>query len=270
MRIVRYLAQDGNIRHAAEQKNGTCLDLLGDLFHGFEVTDREAKMVKLLAPVEPRVILCIGLNYRGHAKEQSVQLPERPMLFIKAPNSLSNPGDPIAIPAHLPSTEVDYEGELAVVIGRDCKNVSKAHALDFVLGYTIANDVSARDWQKRFGGGQFCRGKSFDTFAPMGPVLVTKDEIPNPGELHLQTRVNGEKRQDTNTNDLIFDVPTLIEFLSGSTTLLAGSVILTGTPSGVGTYLHPPKYLKAGDVVEVEIEKIGVLSNPVMVEDKYA
>jgi 2-keto-4-pentenoate hydratase/2-oxohepta-3-ene-1,7-dioic acid hydratase in catechol pathway len=270
MRIVRYLGQDGNIRHAAEQKNGTCLDILGDLFHGFEVTDREAKMVKLLAPVEPRVILCIGLNYRGHAKEQNAQLPERPMLFIKAPNSLSNPGDPIAIPTHLPSTEVDYEGELAVVIGRDCKNVSKTHALDFVLGYTIANDVSARDWQKRFGGGQFCRGKSFDSFAPMGPVLVTRDEIPNPGELHLQTRVNGEKRQDTNTNDLIFDVPTLIEFLSGSTTLLAGSVILTGTPSGVGNYLHPPKYLKAGDVVEIEIEKIGVLSNPVMDEDKYA
>jgi 2-keto-4-pentenoate hydratase/2-oxohepta-3-ene-1,7-dioic acid hydratase in catechol pathway len=191
MRIVRYLAQDGNVRHAAEQQNGTCLDIHGDLFHGYEVTDREAKMVKLLAPVEPRVILGIGLNYREHAKEQSVKLPEYPMLFIKAPNSLSNPGDPIFIPTHLPSTEVDYEGELSVVIGRDCKNVSKAHALDFVLGYTIANDVSARDWQKRFGGGQFCGVKSFDTFAPMGPALVTKDEIPNPGELHLQTRVNG-------------------------------------------------------------------------------
>src|ERR1700745_168098 len=123
MRIVRYLAQDGNIRHAAEQKSGTCLDLLGDLFHGFEVTDREAKMVKLLAPVEPRVILCIGLNYRGHAKEQNIQLPERPMLFIKDPNRLCTPGDPIAIPTHLPSPEVDYEGELAVVTGRDCQTV---------------------------------------------------------------------------------------------------------------------------------------------------
>jgi 2-keto-4-pentenoate hydratase/2-oxohepta-3-ene-1,7-dioic acid hydratase in catechol pathway len=270
MRIVRYLAQDGTIRHAAEQKNGVCLDILGDLFHGFQVSDREAKMVKLLSPVEPRVILGIGLNYRGHATEQGIKLPERPLLFIKAPNSLSNPGDPIVIPTHLPSTEVDYEGELAVVIGRDCKNVSRAHALDFVLGYTAANDVSARDWQKRFGGGQFCRGKSFDSFAPMGPVMVTKDEIPNPGELRLRTRVNGETRQDTNTSDLIFDVPTLIEFLSGSTTLLAGSVILTGTPSGVGTYRTPPLYLRAGDLVEVEIDKIGVLSNPVMVEDKYA
>jgi 2-keto-4-pentenoate hydratase/2-oxohepta-3-ene-1,7-dioic acid hydratase in catechol pathway len=269
MRIVRYLAQDGNIRYAAEQKNGACLDIIGDLFHSLELTDREAKMVKLLSPIDPRVMLCIGLNYRGHATEQGAKLPERPMLFIKAPNSLSNPGDPIVIPTHLASTEVDYEGELAVVIGRDCKNISKANALDFVFGYTIANDVSARDWQKRFGGGQFCRGKSFDTFAPLGPVLVTKEEIPNPGELHLQTRVNGEKRQDTNTNDLIFDVPTLIEFLSGSTTLLAGSVILTGTPSGVGNYMNPPRYLQGGDVVEIEIEKIGVLSNPVTVEDKF-
>jgi 2-keto-4-pentenoate hydratase/2-oxohepta-3-ene-1,7-dioic acid hydratase in catechol pathway len=269
MRIVRYLAQDGTVRHAAEQKSGTCLDILGDLFHTFEVTDKEAKMVKLLSPIEPRVILGIGLNYKEHAKEQGVQLPERPLVFIKAPNSLSHPSDPIVIPTHLRSTEVDYEGELAVVIGRDCKNVSKTNALDFVLGYTAANDVSARDWQKKFGGGQFCRGKSFDSFAPMGPVLITKDEIPNPGALHLETRINGEKRQDTNTSDLIFDVPTLIEFLSGSTTLLAGSVILTGTPSGVGTYLKPPQYLKAGDVVEIEIEKIGVLSNPVMVEDKY-
>src|SRR4029077_1706739 len=146
--------------------------------------------------------------------------PERPMLFIKAPNSLSNPGDPIAIPAHLPSTEVDYEGELAVVIGRDCKNVSKAHALDFVLGYTIANDVSARDWQKKWGGGQFCRGKSFDTFMPLGPVIVTRDQIPDPNNLRLQTFVNGEPRQDSNTRDMIFDVRTLVSFLSGSTTLL--------------------------------------------------
>ena len=269
MRIVRYLAQDGSIRHAVEQRNGVCLDIAGDLFRTFEVTDREAKMVKLLSPVEPRVILGIGLNYRAHASEQSIKLPERPMLFIKAPNSLSSPGDPIVIPTHLASTEVDYEGELAVVIGRDCKNVSREHALDFVLGYTAANDVSARDWQKRFGGGQFCRGKSFDSFAPMGPVLVTKDEIPDPSQLHLQTRVNGEKRQDTETSDLIFDIPTLIEFLSGSTTLFAGSVILTGTPSGVGAYRNPPQYLRGGDVVEVEIDKIGILSNPVVVEDKF-
>src|SRR5258707_12948190 len=210
MRIVRYLAQDGTIRHAAEQKSGTCLDILGDLFHTFEVTDKEAKMVKLLSPIDPRVILGIGLNYREHAKEQGVQLPQRPLVFIKAPNSLSHPGDPIVIPTHLPSTEVDYEGELAVVIGRDCKNVRKANALDFVLGYTAANEVSARDWQKKFGGGQFCRGKSFDTFAPLAPVLSTKEEIPNPGALELETRVNGEKRNDTKPSELIFEVSTLL------------------------------------------------------------
>ena len=266
MRIVRYLAQDGVIRYAAEQPNGVCLDINGDPFRAFEVTDREAKMVKLLAPVDPRVILGIGLNYRAHATEQGAKLPERPMLFIKAPNSLSNPGDPIVIPTRLPSTEVDYEGELAVVIGRDCKNVGRNHALDFVLGYMAANDVSARDWQKKFGGGQFCRGKSFDSFAPMGPALVTIDEIPNPGALRLRTRVNGETRQDTSTSDLIFDIPTLIEFLSGSTTLLAGSVILTGTPSGVGVYRNPPLFLRDGDIVEIEIEKVGVLSNPVVLE----
>jgi 2-keto-4-pentenoate hydratase/2-oxohepta-3-ene-1,7-dioic acid hydratase in catechol pathway len=269
MRIVRYLGQDGVVHYAAEQPSGVCLDIAGNLLQTFEVTDREAKMVKLLAPIEPRVIFGIGLNYRGHASEQGAQLPPRPLLFIKAPNSLSHPGDPIVIPTHLPSTEVDYEGELAVVIARDCKNVTRDRAFAFVLGYTAANDVSARDWQKKLGGGQFCRGKSFDTFAPLGPALITTDDIPNPGTLRIQTRVNGETRQDSNTSDLIFDVPALIEFLSGSTTLLAGSVILTGTPGGVGMYMNPPRYLKGGDVVEVEIEKIGVLSNPVSVENKY-
>jgi 2-keto-4-pentenoate hydratase/2-oxohepta-3-ene-1,7-dioic acid hydratase in catechol pathway len=152
------------------------------------------------------------------------------------------------------------------VIGRNCKNVRRESALDHVLGYTIADDVTARDWQKKYGGGQFCRGKSFDTFAPLGPALLTKDEIPDPGQLRIQTRVNGETRQDSNTSNLIFDIPTLIEFLSGSTTLLAGSVILTGTPNGVGMAMKPPRFLQPGDVVEIEIEKIGVLSNPVMKE----
>jgi len=149
------------------------------------------------------------------------------------------------------------------VLGRDCKNVSKEKALDYVFGYTAANDVSARDWQIRLGGGQFCRGKSFDTFAPLGPAIVTKDEIPNPNALRIRTRVNGEVRQDSNTADMIFDVPTLIEFLSGSTTLLAGTVILTGTPSGVGVAMKPQRFLAPGDMVEVEVEKIGVLGNPV-------
>jgi 2-keto-4-pentenoate hydratase/2-oxohepta-3-ene-1,7-dioic acid hydratase in catechol pathway len=266
MRIVRYLSQEGNVRYAAEEPNGQCFDLSGDIFHAFEVTDHEANMVKLLAPIEPRVLLGIGLNYRDHAREQGSPLPQWPMLFIKAPNSLNHPGDPIVIPTHLASAEVDYEGELAVVIGKDCKNVRKEEAFDYVLGYTIANDISARDWQKKFGGGQFSRGKSFDTFAPLGPAILTKDEIPDPGHLRIQTRVNGETRQDSNTSNFIFDIPTLIEFLSGSTTLLTGSVILTGTPNGVGMAMTPPRFLQPGDVVEVEVEKIGVLSNPVTEE----
>jgi len=166
----------------------------------------------------------------------------------------------------LKSTEVDWECELAIVIGKKCKNVAKEKALDYVLGYTCANDVSARDWQKRWGGSQWCRGKSFDTFCPLGPAIVTRDEIADPNALRVQTLVNGETMQDSNTRDMIFDVPTLIAFLSGSMTLLPGTVILTGTPSGVGMGMKPPRYLKAGDAVKVVIEGIGELANPVTME----
>ena len=161
------------------------------------------------------------------------------------------------------SDEVDYECELAVVIGKPCKNISRAKALDFVLGYTCCNDVSARDWQIKRSGGQWCRGKSFDTFSPLGPCLVTPDEIPNPNSLKISTVLNGQVMQDWNTNDMIFDVPTLIEFLSGSTTLLPGTVILTGTPHGVGMAQKPPRWLRPGDRVNIEIEKIGALTNSV-------
>jgi 2-keto-4-pentenoate hydratase/2-oxohepta-3-ene-1,7-dioic acid hydratase in catechol pathway len=267
MRIIRYLAQEGDVRFAAEQPGGRCFDIYGDIFRDFEVTDRESKMVKLLAPVVPPVILCIGLNYRKHAAETGAKIPEYPVLFMKSPGTLQNPGDPIVLPTKLRSDQVDYECELAVVIGRKCKNVSKNDALDVVFGYTAANDVSARDWQKSFGGGQWCRGKGFDTFAPVGPAIVTKDEIPNPNALRIGTRVNSKSRQNSNTSDMIFDVPTLVEFLSGSTTLYPGTLILTGTPEGVGMAMDPPRYLGPGDFVEIEIEKIGVLSNPVVSEE---
>ena len=153
-----------------------------------------------------------------------------------------------------------------MVIGQPCKNVSREEALSHVLGYVCANDVSARDWQKEKGGGQFCRGKTFDTFCPTGPCLVTTDEIPDPSKLTLRTTINGELMQESRTDDLIFDVPTLIEFLSGSTTLLPGTLILTGTPSGVGAARNPPRFLKAGDQVTVEISGIGELVNPVVEE----
>jgi 2-keto-4-pentenoate hydratase/2-oxohepta-3-ene-1,7-dioic acid hydratase in catechol pathway len=163
----------------------------------------------------------------------------------------------------LRSDAVDYEGELAMVIGRAAKNVAREHALDYVLGYTCSNDVSARDWQLYKGGGQWCRGKTFDTFAPLGPCLTTADELPNPNALGLKTTLNGVAMQDWTTADMIFDVPALIEFLSGSTTLFPGTVILTGTPHGVGMARRPRVYLQPGDTVSVEIEGIGTLTNPV-------
>jgi 2-keto-4-pentenoate hydratase/2-oxohepta-3-ene-1,7-dioic acid hydratase in catechol pathway len=234
---------------------------------GFAGAGKVADMAKVLAPVAPPAIFCTGLNYRKHAEETSARLPKFPILFMKSPSAVQNPGDPIRIPTRLASHEVDYECELAIVIGRVAKNVSRGDAMDFVAGFTCANDVSARDWQVRFGGSQWCRGKTFDTFAPMGPCLVTPDEISNPNALAIRTVLNGVTMQEDNTSDMIFDVPALIEFYSGSTTLLPGTVILTGTPSGVGMARKPPVWLKPGDVVTVEIEKIGSLTNPVELEE---
>jgi 2-keto-4-pentenoate hydratase/2-oxohepta-3-ene-1,7-dioic acid hydratase in catechol pathway len=265
MKILRYLDPEGKT-HYGEQKSDRVERLEGDPYAGLTATGETARVQKILAPIVPVSILCIGLNYKHHAAESGMKAPELPILFVKGPNTLQNPGDPIEIPTHLESTEVDYECELAVVIGKPCKNVKRADALDYVLGYTCANDVSARDWQIKRGGGQWCRGKFFDTFAPLGPVLVTTDEIPNPNALAIKTILNGETVQDWNTNDMIFDVPALIEFLSGSTTLLPGTVILTGTPHGVGMAAKPPRWLKAGDEVTIEIEKIGSLTNPVVNE----
>jgi len=262
MKIARIELEEGEIRFARLTEGG--LELLeGDLFGGFLPTGKTVGKHRLLAPIIPHAILCIGLNYRAHAEEMKSRLPDYPVLFFKNPSALLDPRASIHIPRTPISTQVDYEGELAVVIGTTCKNVSRENALDHVLGYTCANDVSARDWQKQWGGGQWCRGKSFDTFAPLGPYLVTPDEIPNPNALEIATRVNGEVLQQSNTADMIFDVPALIEFLSGGTTLAAGTVILTGTPSGVGLGRTPQRWLQPGDSVEIEIEGIGVLENGV-------
>jgi 2-keto-4-pentenoate hydratase/2-oxohepta-3-ene-1,7-dioic acid hydratase in catechol pathway len=248
-------------------QDSSALRLDGDPFAGLKATGQTAEVAKLLAPVVPSQILCVGLNYRHHAEETKAKIPERPILFVKGVNTLQNPHDPILIPTHLASHEVDYECELAVVIGKACKNVSRERALDYVLGYTCANDVSARDHQIKLGGGQWCRGKFFDTFAPLGPCLVTPDEIPNPNALKIATILNGERVQDWTTSDMIFDVPALIEYLSGSTTLVPGTVILTGTPHGVGMAAKPqPRWLRPGDEVTIEIEGIGRLTNPVALE----
>jgi 2-keto-4-pentenoate hydratase/2-oxohepta-3-ene-1,7-dioic acid hydratase in catechol pathway len=266
MKIIRYQDPQGVTRYASQRPDGSAVEIEGDILGKYSATSRPAQVAKLLAPVQPTAILCIGLNYRKHAEEGKAKIPEWPVLFMKSPGAVQNPGDPILLPTKLKSTQVDYECELAVVIGKTCKNVTKADALNYVLGYTCANDVSARDWQKDFGGSQWCRGKTFDTFCPLGPCLVTADEIPNPNALRIKTILNGEALQDWTTEDMIFDVRTLIEFLSGSTTLLPGTVILTGTPHGVGMARDPKVFLKPGDTCSIEIEKIGTLTNPVIDE----
>jgi len=218
---------------------------------------------RLLAPIIPVDILGIGLNYHEHIREGNSERPEIPLLFIKAGSCLNDPGEPIPVPRL--SSRSDYEGELAVVIGRTAKDVPRHRALEYVFGYTCANDVTARDWQreKALGGGQFARGKSFDGFCPLGPWIVTADEIPDPGALWIKTWVNGDLVQDQGTADMIFDVPALIESLSSTMTLRPGTVILTGTPSGVGFARTPPLWLKPGDRVRIDIQGIGTLENPV-------
>jgi 2-keto-4-pentenoate hydratase/2-oxohepta-3-ene-1,7-dioic acid hydratase in catechol pathway len=267
MKIIRYVGADGQTRHAAQDPDGAAYDIAGDLYGEYEVTGRAADVRKRLAPVVPTAIIGIGLNYRRHAAESGAKAPEYPVVFVKTPNTLQNPDDPIRLPTFLPSDQVDYECELAVVIGRAGKNIPRGRALDHVLGYTAANDVSARDWQMARGGGQWGRGKSFDTFCPLGPALVTPEDIPDPNALGIRTVLSGETVQDWNTRDMIFDVPALIAFLSGSATLLPGTVILTGTPHGVGMARTPPRWLRPGDVVTVEIERIGALTNPVESEE---
>ena len=210
MKIIRYQSPAGTIGFAQQHADGTATKLRGALGEKLEPTGEPAEIAKLLAPLEPRALVCIGLNFRQHAAETNAPLPKVPVVFFKNPAAVQNPGDAIELPRWLASGQVDYECELAVVIGRRCKNVTRADALDYVLGYTCGNDVSARDWQKEGGGSQWCRGKSFDTFCPLGPVLVTPEEIPNPNALRISTKVNGETLQDCSTADMIFDVPALI------------------------------------------------------------
>lgn len=208
----------------------------------------------------PSKIVCVGLNYHDHCREQGVDVPERPALFAKFPSAIIGPGDSISWPAGA-SEQVDFEAELAVVIKRTARNISAEEAEDYIAGYTNLNDVSARDAQ--FADGQWIRGKSFDTFCPIGPYLVTPDEVGDPHRLTIRCRVNGELMQDSNTGEMIFKIPYLLEYISKTCTLLPGDIIATGTPDGVGVFLTPPVFLKPGDTVEIEIEKLGRLSNPV-------
>mmetsp|Transcript_63067 Transcript_63067/g.162367 ORF Transcript_63067/g.162367 Transcript_63067/m.162367 type:complete len:252 (+) Transcript_63067:45-800(+) len=214
----------------------------------------------------PPAIYGIGLNYRKHAAETGKEPPRFPIYFLKPVTSLIGSGDSIVIPKACNPEEVDWEAELAIVIGKAAKNVSEANALEYVRGYTACNDVSARRWQGKKGGGQWCRSKAFDTFTPMGPKLVSTSEIPDPNNLAISLSVNGEVKQSSNTKDMIFSVPQIVAFISQGTTLLPGTVILTGTPEGVGYSRKPAQFLKPGDTVTVSIEGIGDLTNTVKAE----
>ena len=240
-------------RSCAERGGGDGYDLRG---------------VTLLAPIpRPRKnVFCLGLNYRDHAAEgaraavKELKLPERPIYFSKPPTSVIGPDEAIVYDPRV-TRQVDWEVEFTIVIGRGGRDIPPERVFDHIFGYTVANDISARDLQ--FGHGQWFKGKSLDTFAPVGPWIVTADELPDPGNLEVSLRVNGVEKQRSNTRQLIFDIPTMVSQLSAGTTLEPGDLILTGTPDGVGFARTPPEFLQDGDVVEAEVEKIGVLRNPV-------
>ena len=268
MRIIRFLDEAGQPRFGKGLQNNETSLLEGNLVDGLTETGETGRVMKLLAPVVPPAIFGIGLNYHKHAQETGMDAPKYPVVFMKNPAAIANPEDPIRLsPACMEPPEVDYEAELAVVIGRSAKDVSTDEALDYVLGYTAANDVSARRWQGRRGSGQWVRGKSFDTFCPLGPELVGTDEISDPQNLRLTCELNGRVMQDGNTGDMIFPVAELIAFLSTGTTLMPGTVILTGTPSGVGFTRKPPVYLMPGDAVKITLEGVGTLSNSVELQE---
>ena len=223
----------------------------------------EASAVKILPPIpDPPKIVCLGLNYRDHAIESGAPIPKEPILFSKYATALIGPGEAIVLPSV--SQEVDYEAELVIVVGKRGRNVRSAEAMSYVAGYTIGHDVSARDWQLKKEGKQWMVGKTFDTFAPIGPVIVTPDELPDPHQLPIRLRLNGQTMQDSNTGQMIFNVGTVVAYISQVFTIEPGDLIFTGTPPGVGFARKPPVFLKSGDVVEVEIDGIGVLRNPVV------
>ncbi len=259
MKIARFDAGDG-VTRCGVLEDGLLRELegglFGDLVPGQAVFPLEK--VRLLAPVDPPNVICIGLNYRRHAEESSLKLPERPVIFLKPTTAVIGPDAPIRLPEMAPG-EVDYEAELVIVIGRTARNVPEERALDYVLGYTCGNDVSARDCQLRLDV-QWARGKSFDTFCPLGPWIETAMD---PDAAPIASRVNGRTMQSSSTSDMIFSCRQLVSYISRCMTLLPGTVILTGTPEGVGFARKPPVFLRPGDVVEVEVGPVGVLRNPV-------
>ena len=268
MKILHFISEDNQTLYGLYdlQSPKEAMIIQGNILGHFEITSRRTRIKSFLPPIDPCNILALGLNYRRHADETKMAYPEIPIVFIKATNSVVGHLSPILLP-DAGSEKVDYEAELAIIIGRKVKNLSPLDAMDCILGYTCANDVSARDWQMEKQNKQWARGKSFDTFCPLGPYLVTRDDVPDPHDLRIRTILNGKTLQDSSTGDMIFNIPTIISDLSRSMTLLPGTVILTGTPEGVGFTRQPPVYLQRGDKVTIDIENIGTLTNPVRNEN---
>ncbi|KAI5456874.1 hypothetical protein BGZ63DRAFT_417266 [Mariannaea sp. PMI_226] len=268
-RLVRFAQGEASYFGELLEADGsayTVKKFLGDPFVKLETTEEVVKIEKLLCPLASTpIIICIGLNYKSHAEEAKLAVPKYPAVFVKPADALTGPTD--EIPVHSDARPMlDFEGELGVVIGKDAKNVTEAEALDYVLGYTASNDVSARNFQlPEASGGQFCYAKSFDKFAPIGHAIVHPGQLPDPIASRITTKVNGEIKQDSNTDDMIFGVRQIISHLSRGTTLRKGTVIMTGTPSGVGYFRK--EFLQGGDVVEVEIEGVGKVRNVISHSD---
>ncbi|KAF1961381.1 hypothetical protein CC80DRAFT_488672 [Byssothecium circinans] len=276
-RLIRFEGDDGKIYFGdlgkeevpSREIEGRSVGVLeGSVEGGFKKSGEEVKVKKLLCPL-PRtnIIMCVGLNYKQHAEECSLSIPTHPTIFTKPPDALTGPLDPISIHPSCQS-QLDYEGELTIVIGHDAKNISAADAPAYILGYTVGNDVSARNYQlpASVSGGQFGYAKSFDGFAPIGPCVASANVVKDPQRLRYWTKVNGVKRQETGTDDMIWTVGQIVEHLSRGTTLRSGTCIMTGTPSGVGFFMEPKGFLKDGDEVEIYVEGIGSIINTMKFE----
>lgn len=272
-KAVRFRTPDAEVR-LGRYENGTIVDAAPAPRLGFDASPEAWRLiedaagtvydggdVRLLAPSLPPVVLCVGLNYTDHIAEAGLATPENPLIFAKLGSSVIGPDDAIELPAS--ESQPDWEAELAVVIGRTVRDADPSVARAAIGGVTALNDVSGRWAQLTTGMGQYVRGKSFDTFCPLGPTVVHPDDI-DPGDLAIRLRLNGETLQDSNTRHLLFDLPTIVSWLSTGTTLRPGTVIATGTPGGVGFSMQPPRFLQPGDLVEVEVDHVGVLRNPVV------
>ncbi|KAF2736865.1 hypothetical protein EJ04DRAFT_533409 [Polyplosphaeria fusca] len=274
-RLIRFVGEDGKTHFGdlgkerpTREIEGSAVELLnGDIKSGFSKTGKEATVSKLLCPVENTMVLCVGLNYRKHAEECNLAIPSYPTIFTKPPDALAGPLDNVPIHKDCQS-QLDYEGELTIVFSRDAKNVSASSAFDYILGYTVGNDVSARNYQlpASVSGGQFGYAKSFDAFAPIGPCIASKEVVGDPQKLRYQTKVNGEVRQSTSTDDMIWTVAQIVEHLTRGTTVRAGTAVMTGTPSGVGLFMEPKGFVGDGDEVEIHVDGIGSLINKMKFE----